>query len=289
MSGINRDPISTDNTEFSSYYTLADENVELLVMQWQPIRPESDVPIIFVAGWISAISGWADFLGALARKQPVFYIETREKESARVEIKKPKPNDFSIERMSKDLMNVCNSLPVNMEQAILMGSSLGATALLEALKHNTMTARAAFLIGPNSEFKAPAILKPLIDLPHSFFYIIKYFVIWYIRTFRVDAKKEPEQMKRYDETLRTAHMQRLKLSAKAAIKMNYQIWPDIETIQTPVALAYAPTDTLHTAENIHRMAESMPRATTVTCESNKYMHSSGLVDDVDNFIKSIDG
>ncbi|MCJ7773323.1 MAG: alpha/beta hydrolase [Desulfobacterales bacterium] len=289
MSEINQDPISIDNAKFSSYYARADENAELLVMQWQPIHPKSDVPIIFVAGWISSISGWTDFLRAIAQKHPVFYIETREKESARVDVKNPKPKDFSIERMSKDLMNVCDSLPVNMEQAILMGSSLGATALLEALKHNTMNARAAFLIGPNSEFKAPTILKPLVNLPHSFFHIIKYFAIWYIRTFRVDAKKEPEQMKRYDDTIRTAHMQRLKLSAKAAINMNYLIWPNIETIRIPVALAYAPTDTLHTAENIHRMAESIPRATTITCESNKYMHSSDLVEDVEKFIKSIDG
>jgi hypothetical protein len=96
-------------------------------------------------------------------------------------------------------------------------------------------------------------------------------------------------MKRYDETLRTAHAPRLRLSAKAAISMNYQIWPDIETVHTPVAIAYAPTDTLHTADNIHRLAESLPKATTVTCESNKYMHSSDLVKDVENFIKSIDG
>lgn len=289
MSEINQDPISIDNAEFSSYYTRADENVELLVMQWQPTHPESDDPVIFVAGWVSTVIGWTDFLRALVVRRPVFYIETREKESARVEISKPKPNDFSIARISKDLINICDTLPVNMDRAILMGSSLGATALLEALKHNNMTARAAFLIGPNGEFKAPAMLKPLIDLPHSFFHTLKYFVIWYIRTFRVDAKKEPEQMKRYDDTIRTAHMQRLKLSAKAAIKMNYQIWPDIETIQIPVALAYAPTDTLHTAENIYRMAESMPRATTVTCESNRYMHSSDLIEDVEKFIKSIDG
>lgn len=287
MSEIFQDPVSADNAEFSSYYRRADKNVELKVMQWQPSNPKSNDPVIFVAGWVSSVSGWTDFLGGLAPRQPVFYIETREKESACVEIKKPKPSDFSIERIAKDLITVCEHLPVDMNRAILMGSSLGATALLEALKHKGMPARAAFLIGPNSEFKAPPVLKHLIHLHYSSYHVLKHIAIWYLRLFRVDTKNEPEQMKRYKDTLLTAHAQRLKLSAKAAIHMKYQIWPDIETIETPVALAYAPTDKLHTAENIKRMAESLPRGTTIPCRSNRYMHSARILDDLYRFLKEI--
>jgi len=282
------DPIAVTNAEFSSYYKRADEHVELKVMQWQPTNPESDHPIIFVAGWVSNVTGWTDFLRGLAPKHPVFYIETREKESARVQIKRPKPTDFSIERISIDLINVCESLQVNMNRAILMGSSLGATAILEALKHSKISAQAAFLIGPNSEFKAPPVLKNLIHLHYSSYHVIKYIAIWYLRLFRIDTKNEPEQMKRYKETLLSAHAQRLKLSAKAAINMKYEIWPDIETIQTPIALAYAPTDKLHTADNIKKMAKSLPNATPIPCESNKYMHSAKILDDLYRFLEKID-
>lgn len=287
MAEILHDPVSAENAEFSSYYLRAAKDVELKIMEWQPTSPESDAPVIFVAGWVSNVTGWTDLLRGLAPKQPVFYIETREKQSARVEINKPTPDDFSIKRISIDLINICENLPVDMGRAVLMGSSLGATALLEALKYNAMPARAAFLIGPNTEFKAPPVLKYLIHLHHSSYHMIKHIAIWYLRTFRVDAKKEPEQMKRYEETLRTAHARRLKLSAKAAIMMHYTIWPDIETVGIPAALAYAPSDKLHTAENIQKLAAALPRGSMVSCRSNIYMHSAEIIEDLHNFLNTI--
>jgi pimeloyl-ACP methyl ester carboxylesterase len=288
LSGVIQNPVSVNNATFSSTYCRADEKVKLKVMQWQPIHPESDDPVIFVAGWVSTITGWTDFLRALAQKQPVYYIETREKKSAHIAIKNPKPNDFSIERIAKDLINICESLPVNMDRAILMGSSLGATALLEALKNNAMKARAAFLIGSNSDFKGPPILKYIINFPHPTYHILKYIVFWYLKKFRVDMKNEPEQFQRYNETIRSAHMQRLRLSAKSAINTKYQIWPDIDTIQIPVALAYAPTDKLHSKDNIRRMAESLPKGIAISCVSNKYMHSANILDDLHRFLNSIE-
>jgi hypothetical protein len=167
-----------------------------------------------------------------------------------------------------------------------MGSSMGATAILEALKNNALKARAAFLIGPNGEFKGPPILKHLINLPHQSYHIIKYIILWYLKTFRVDTEKEPEQMQRYKKTLHSPDTQRIRLSAKAAINMKYQVWPDIETIQTPVALAYASTDKLHSTVNIRRIANSLPKSVIITCESNRYMHSAKILDDLYTFLKN---
>lgn len=287
MTEANKDPIAIDKTNFSSYYCRADETVELKIMQWLPEHPESNDPVIFVSGWVSVVSGWKDLLRSLAPKQPVFYIETREKKSARVAIHSPTPNDFSIFQMSKDLVRVCKDFPVNMDRSILMGSSLGATAILEALKNDVLKARAAFLIGPNTEFKGPPVLRHLIHLPHQSYFFIRYIILWYLKMFRVDTKKEPEQMQRYIETLHSPHTQRITLSARAAISMKYQVWPDIETIQTPVALAYAPTDKLHSTENIQNLAAALPKGVGIPCDSNKYMHSARILDDLYRFLSEV--
>ena len=279
------DPISAEGAFFSSGYIAADEKVKLRVLQWHPDRAVTQKPVVFVAGWVSDVSGWADLLRAMTIKMPVYYIETREKISAIIDIKRIKPADFNIQRIGQDLINVCTALPIRMKDALVMGSSFGATGLLEALKKDQMSARGAFFVGPNSEFKAHPLLQNLLYLPADTFHVMKYFVLWYLRTFRVNAKKEPEQMHRYNVTVKSAHPQRLKMSVKAA--MDYKVWDDLETVSIPVALAYAPTDTLHPHDNILRMADMLPAGEVITCPTNRYMHSADLMDNIERFTERI--
>lgn len=278
------DPVALPDSIYETLSVCVQVGVHLRVMTWRPKKPVSEDPIIFVAGWVSAVSGWVPLLKVMAARRPVYYIETREKRSALFETKKLTPEDFSIARMAEDLISVCRQLKITSPRATVIGSSLGATTLLEALKGARLTAGTAFLIAPNSEFKAPWYLQWLLFLPAFLYHGIKYFVLWYIKTFKVDVKNEPEQMMRYNETLRVAHPQRIKLSARAAIKQRYQVWPHLDSVQIPVALAYAPTDTLHSAANIRLMAERLPHATVIACPSNKYMHSGEVMRDIETFV-----
>jgi len=278
------DPVTPPDSAYTTASVCVQKGVYLRVMIWRPKQPASENPIIFVAGWVSAVSGWAPLLKVMAAGRPVYYIETREKRSALFEKGKLKPEDFSIGRMAEDLIAACRQLGIESPNSTVIGSSLGATALLEALKEGRLTAGEAFFIAPNSEFKAPWYLQWMLCLPAFLYHGIKYFLLWYLKTFMVDAKKEPEQMMRYTETLKVAHPQRIKLSARAAIEGQYQVWPGLDSVRIPVALAYAPTDTLHSSANIRLMAERLPRSTVVACPSNKYMHSAELMQDIEAFI-----
>jgi len=279
------DPISAPGAYYKSEYISASDDVKLKLLQWQPEEKEIEEPVIFVSGWISHVSGWAELLRSMTKKRPVFYIETREKISAYIKKEKISINDFTIPRVALDLINVCKRLPIDLEQSIVMGSSFGATALLEALKNNNLNVRCAFLVGPNSEFSAHPLMQKLLYLPDFSYHFLKYFILWYLYTFRVDAKKEPEQMQRYKITIKTAHPRRIKMSVKAAMK--YKLWPDLETVQIPTALAYAPTDTLHSKDNIKKIAQTLPRGQIITCPTNRYMHSADLLKDIESFIKNI--
>jgi len=284
------DPISAPGAYFKSEYISASDDVKLKVLQWQPEIKESEEPeklvepVIFVPGWISHVSSWAELLRSMTQKRPVFYIETREKISAQIKKEKIKIDDFTISRIALDLINVCKRLPIDLEQSIVMGSSFGATALLETLKNNNLNVRCAFLVGPNSEFAAHPLMQKLLLLPDFSYHFLKYFILWYLRTFRVDEKKEPEQMRRYKITVKTAHPRRIKMSVKAAMK--YKLWPNLQTVQTPTALAYAPTDTLHSKDNIKKIAQTLPFGQIIACPSNKYMHSADLLKDIEGFIKN---
>jgi hypothetical protein len=101
----------------------------------------------------------------------------------------------------------------------------------------------------------------------------------------VDVEKEPEQMRRYENTILSAHPLRIKLSGRAF--MHYQVWPDLETVKVPTRIAYASTDKLHASDDMTRMAETIRTADLLACESNKYMHSTPLAEDACRFVSEL--
>jgi hypothetical protein len=92
-------------------------------------------------------------------------------------------------------------------------------------------------------------------------------------------------MIRYERTLRAADPLRLKLSARAVV--GFQAWPELETIAVPVAIAYAPTDTLHGEREVRSIVAAIPGGRAVKCLSNAYMHDARIVDDLERFIRGV--
>jgi pimeloyl-ACP methyl ester carboxylesterase len=283
-----RDPISAHHATFSEQRIAANEEVSLRVVSWQPKNGDTGSPIVFVAGWVSIVAGWAEFLHALTRRHPVYYIETREKTSALIRKGRLRADDFRMGQFAEDVITVCSRLPIDMEEAIVSGSSLGATALLEAMKHERLKAKGVFLVGPACEFHVPFALRWMPYLfPSPAYHVVKHFIVWYFRKFRVDVEKEPEQMRRYENTILSAHPLRIKLSGRAF--MHYQVWPDLETVKVPTRIAYASTDKLHASDDMTRMARTIQTADLLPCESNKYMHSAPLAEDVCRFVSELEG
>lgn len=280
------DPIAARGARFRERYVAVDRGVELRVLQWSPEAPSGRPVLVFVPGWVSVVDGWADLLRGLVATREVLYIETREKGSARIASRELRPADFSIERMAADLVAAAHALELGDRAATFMASSLGATAVLEAMKAERLPAARAFLIGPNTRFRFPIWGHPLLYLPAPAYRGLKYLALWYLRNFRVNAEKEPEQMQRYESTLRTAHAQRFKLSALSV--RNYQVWPRLGSIRSPVAVAYAGSDSLHEEGELERLVQALPHIRPVRCPSNRYMHSAELIPDMEAFEAAAD-
>jgi pimeloyl-ACP methyl ester carboxylesterase len=287
MSDLLRDPISAHHASFSEQRIPVNKEVSLRVVSWQPKNDDAGSPIVFVAGWVSTVAGWAELLYALTQKHPVYYIETREKKSAEIHKNRLRTDDFRMERFTEDVITACSRLPIDMEEAIVSGSSLGATVLLEALKHERLKAKGVFLVGPACEFRVSFALRWMPYLfPSPAYRVVKHFIVWYFRHFRVNVEKEPEQMQRYENTILSAHPLRIKLSGRAF--MHYQVWPDLETVKAPTRIAYAPSDKLHASDDMTRMAETIQTADLLPCESNKHMHSARLAEDIGRFLADLE-
>ncbi len=264
-----------------------DEGVELRVLEWSEAGCDGRRPVIFVAGWVSVMEGWTSVLERLGQVRPVVYVETREKRSARLGRRRLRPDEFTVPRLAMDLVHVADGLDIDCSRAIWFGSSMGANAILEALKGGRLPARGAFLVGPNAGFAIPWWGRPLLWSPSGLYHVIKYFVIWYLRHFRVDERAEPEQMLRYERTLLAADPLRLKLSARAVARFDAR--PGLETISTPVTIAYASTDRLHGENDVDTIVAAVSTARALRCPSNGYMHDPRIVDDLEAFIASLDG
>jgi pimeloyl-ACP methyl ester carboxylesterase len=276
--------------EYSEEMIAVDEAVRLKVMVFRQTLAQGKAPMVFVPGWVSTIAGWAALIKPMASERDVYYLETREKCSALINNNARLTDDaFSIFQNAQDIIKICDHFHINSPQTLASGSSLGATSLLEAMKKGKLRCGGAFLVGPNSEFHAPIALSWILSLPAFFYHPIKYFLLWYLRTFRVDAEKEPEQMKRYEETLKNVEPKRLKHTARSVIWGHYQVWSELETIQVPVYIAYAATDKLHSLANIQKMAKQLPRGKLHPCSTNLYMHSEQLLADINAFEREIRG
>jgi pimeloyl-ACP methyl ester carboxylesterase len=280
--GETSNPIPVPGVEFKERRVPVEEGVKLRLFEWRPEHGNRADPILFVAGWISLVTGWVPLLEELITTRPVYYIETREKESAEISPANLQPASFSIPRLADDLVAVSEQLELDGKRTVLFGSSMGSNAILEALKGSRLAAKAAFVIGPNAEFHFPWWGRPLVHLPPWVYSAAKPFVLWYLRNFRVNAQEDPEQMARYVRTIRAADPRRIMLSARAVI--DYQAMPGLETISSPVAVAYAATDTLHGEEEVQRIVDAMPLGVAVSCPSNTYMHTAEVVADLDRFL-----
>ncbi len=285
MGGV-EDPLANSGDRFTQRRITVDDGAVLRLFEWQPASDTGAEPIFFVAGWISLVTGWVPLLEKLVKTRPVYYLETREKESAEIPEDLMRPESFSIPRLADDLVEVSRQLGLDNDRTILFGSSMGSNAILEALKGDRLRSRAAFLVGPNLEFRFPAWGRAAVRVvPAWLVEQLKPFVIWYLKTFRVNATDDPEQMARYVRTVSAADAARLKLSAVAVL--DYSALPGLETISTAVAVAYAGSDILHGEEEVERLVNAMPRGSAVQCPSNTYMHTAEVAADLDRFLAGL--
>lgn len=264
-------PYTDHSTTVKEYMVDVSDGVSLKIVDFTPRNVSQEKPVIlFVAGWISLISGWKDVLKVLTAEHRVIYLESREKQSSTVpDVKKV---SFSIERLKLDIGEVIEKVIPLSGKFILAGSSLGASAILEYCGSEKQKPLSAVLIAPNTEFRFPKILGTIIPAIHpSLYFTVKPVIKWYLRNFRLDKKNCKEQIEKYENTIDCADPYKLKANALAI--RNYAIWDRIDNITVPCLIIGATTDTLHDTENIKHLLKILPDSTYIELKSNMETHS----------------
>jgi len=278
-----QDPLEGAGGSFREHRIEVEDGVGLRAFEWSGLDQLAP-PVLLVAGWLTIVDSWVPVIARMAETRRVFYLESREKASAGILSEAMRKGSFRVECLGRDIATVAEGVGLKIEDAVLVGSSLGANAIFEALKQGARC-RAAFLIGPNAEFAFPMWSRLLMRLPSAAYRPLVQPVLWYLRHFRLDVKKEPEQYQRYRKTAEGADFERLKLSALAL--EGYRVIGDFEKIIDPVAVAFASSDRLHGEDNARLLAEALPRGTALECPSNAFLHRPDVVDEIDRYVRMV--
>jgi pimeloyl-ACP methyl ester carboxylesterase len=247
-----------------------------------PVEQAEHPPVVFVPGWITLMAAWKEVLREMTKDFTVYYIETREKISSGVSGKVP----YTVEALGRDIVSVVKGLGLKNGRYLLFGSSLGATVVLDCIRFLEEKPNCVVVVGPNAEFRVPWWGMAVIVLFYPPFYsVIKPFVKWYIRIFRLNVESDLAQYLKYCNNLDAADPWKLKKAAWAF--SSYTVWDLLPEIHLPVLLISASKDKLHEPENLKKMAAMLPRCTVLDFETNQGTHSAGMVEAVRKYLDGI--
>ncbi len=268
---------------FSEEMISVNENVKLWLISFKAARKTTNPPIVFVAGWISMMSGWKKVVQEMTKDFDVYYLETREKISSKISGKV----HYGAEDIGQDIIRVVSLLGLTNRGYILFGSSLGATSILDCHQNLIQKPKCMILIGPNAVFRVPKMGMFVIYLTWPRLYLmIRPVVKWYLRNFRLDVNNDVEQYNKYSNALDAADPWKLK---RAAINLSkYQVWNLLGQIETPTLIVGASKDVLHEPQNLLMMVDKMPNATYLDMDTNANTHSKEIVIQIREYLKNMD-
>lgn len=258
------------------------DQVSLRVITFKPAKDTGQPPVVFVAGLISQITGWEKVLREMTQDFIVYYVETREKATSVVK----GSTNYSVEEIGHDLASLISFLGLEPQKYILLGSSLGATAILDGCRFIGKDPLCLVLIGPNAVFRIPKWSYPIIwFFPPRLYLLIKPVIRWYLRTFEVDLKSDYAQYEKYSGILDVADPWKLKKIAFPLAR--YNVWDRLDEIHCPTLIIGASKDIMHIPENLLKMVERMENSTYVDMQTNSMTHSAEMVQEMRKYISKL--
>ena len=271
---------SAEGAFFSTGWVPGADNIKLFEIHYRPANPSPFPPLIFLPGWVSIIDSWENVLKEMTKDFEIYYLETREKGSA----KHPIEQELNIAALGDDLSSVLDYHNLVDEPYILFGSSLGGTVILDAMSQLKVSPTMAVLIGPNAEFQAPRYWLWIIRMvPPILLDFIKPLAKWYMKKKYINMEADPKQYEKYARALDQGNAGRMKRSALSFSK--YKIWEKLDNIHQKVLIFTGSKDVMHRYDNTVKMAELLPNCKLVDLVTNASTHSVEMVEQLRNLLK----
>jgi len=272
----------TPNTKIQVQNVALKNSVSLRVITFSPSVATDNPPVVFIPGWISLMPGWQGALLEMTRDFTIHYVETREKISAEVN---PQAR-FRVADFARDIARIVDYFQLPKRGYILLGSSLGATTIVDSYRFLPQPPLCLVLICINAVFYIPKFWQNVVRFfPPRLYLGIKPVIKWYLRNFRLDVVSDAAQYAKYCRNLDAADPWKLKKAALAFI--HYSIWDRLPAIEVPALVFGASKDELHNLEDIRRIAQFLLNSTFIDLETNSQTHRAAMVLELRKYIKSL--
>ena len=269
---MNYSDYGSPGTQIKTSYIEVSNGIQLFQVHFKPKKITNYPPVIFIPGWGSFIQGWKIVLREMSKDFEIYYLETREKSSA---IHK-KEQEITIENIGDDIARVTALINLKDDGFIALGSSMGATAILDAMAEEKLSPSLAVLIGPNIEFNIPRFLIIILSvIPVQFYKVIRPFAKWYMKKKYIDMDSDSKQYDKYSYVLDNVHFDRTRRSALSFKKYSFET--KIEQIKKRILVFSGDKDILHNYERTVDMVRRIKGSKLINLKTNDKTHSEEMV------------
>jgi pimeloyl-ACP methyl ester carboxylesterase len=229
------------------------EHGEIRVIHVKPEAPTGVRPIVLVPGWGSLPAGFNDFYSVLHRRVELYYIETREKRSSRLDRRKAR---LTMSRKARDIQAALDFLGLSRgRDFVLLGTCWGGALLFQGLLDNSLRAPTLVTLDPMHKLWYPQwvlrYVSPL--LPACFFQLIKPV----LKKLALAGMKEQVQRRRAEAFIDGAEIWKWKRAAQSV--WDFELFGNLHSLQEEVFVFNGTGDKIHDQRNYPRIARELPR------------------------------
>ncbi len=234
-----------------------------------PEETSNNFTLVLVAGWVSIVLGWDDFLLEAKEFFNILYIETREKATSIV----PKRGKFDLDRYALDIKEAIDYHQLKDKETIILTTSFSAILVALMLKNLEINPYLSILVGPIERISLPIAIKlALIILPSWMFNLIKPIGFWWVRKFKTE---DEYQAARYIRAIRDSDPRKWKNSIRHVAFAKF--WDFYEGLDNNILVIDESEDPLHDTEVTRKIASLMPNSRLIDIKTNRAAHSSPMI------------
>lgn len=267
---------------FASGYIGTNPEVSLRIITFTPPVNLNLPPIVFIPGLAGVILSFKDLLVELTSTHTVYYVETREKGSAKIS----SPVGFSVSDIAADIPVAIQALGLADKDYIMISYSLAASGTAVLLANKMLKPNLAVLVQPSASFPWPRWLLGLSWVGVPLYGVIKPFVKWYMRNFTIDINEDREIYVINCRNLDQANPKRLAATVRAMAR--FSIWEYLPKIEANCLVIGASKDSFHSHNEALNISKAIRGCKYVDMVDSRRSHGVEVVGLVGDFINKKD-
>lgn len=228
-------------------------NGEIRCFHHHPPVTDSQKPIVFISGWGTIPEGFSDFFNIVDKRIECYYIETREKNSSRMDRRRAQ---FDMDRQARDVQTAINEMGLaKKNDFILIGTCWGSTIIAHGLARGIISAPVVVLFDPMYSLWFP---KWILN------YIVPVTPVWLWQLIKPIAKRiavfgmrEKHQRQRAESFIDNGTLWKWKRAAWQARRID--LYESVGRIQQEVIVINGVQDKIHDNAHYPRLAALMPQ------------------------------